>query len=77
MARSGDRGATWRIDRLAGPFDLSTAEPVGGSYLGDFQSLVATKGGFEAAFTLAGPFARTGATDIFRAAIPNLPRGGS
>lgn len=74
LARSADGGRTWTIDELAGPFDISTAPPAsGGAYLGDYQSLVAVPGGFEAAFTLAKPLAHDGPTDVFAAAIGDLP----
>ena len=71
LARSGDGGVTWRIRRLAGPFDLASETPPGdAAYLGDFQSLVPVDGGFEAAFTLAKPLARNGPSDVFAAFIP-------
>jgi hypothetical protein len=70
VARSDDGGANWSVSRLAGPFDMSTAAPSGGNYLGDFQSLVPNGSGFEAAFTLARPFASNGATDIFATSVP-------
>jgi hypothetical protein len=73
LARSGDGGATWTIERLAGPFDIASAPPVGAGYLGDFQSLVPVRGGFQAAFTVARPLAVVGSSDIFRAFIPDLP----
>ncbi len=70
VARSFDGGTTWTIRRLAGPFDMRTAAPVGAGYLGDFQSLVPVSDGFEAAFTLAEPQAQHGPTDIFAEAVP-------
>jgi hypothetical protein len=73
MARSPDGGSTWITEELAGPFDLTSATPVGQGYLGDHQSLVAVPDGFEAAFTLAEPLAHHGPSDVFAAAIPDLP----
>ena len=74
VARSKDAGASWTLDRLAGPFDIATATPPGqANYLGDTQGLVAVSGGFEAAFTAATPVAVNGPTDIFRAFIADLP----
>jgi hypothetical protein len=71
LARSGDRGTTWTIEPLAGPFDLSTAvRLVGSGFLGDYQSLAPVGRGLEAAFTVARPSALKGPSDIFAAAIP-------
>lgn len=74
LARSADDGASWAIEPLAGPFDLRSAGTVGVGALGDYQALVPTSDGFEAAFTLARPYAQHGPTDVFAAAIP--PFGG-
>lgn len=70
FARSEDGGRTWTIDPLAGPFDVSAAKLVEAGNLGDFESLVPTARGFEAAFTLGKPYAQTGASDIFATHIP-------
>jgi len=69
LARSSNRGATWNVTSLAGPFDMRSVVPVGGERLGDFQTLVASRTGFEAAFTLGPPLARNGSTDVFADAI--------
>jgi hypothetical protein len=74
LALSHDGGKTLSTPTmLAGPFDLRSAKPVGGSYLGDYQSLAPTSNGFEAAFTLARPQATSGVTAIFGASIPGRP----
>jgi len=72
FARRDRGGSTWLVDPLASPFDLSTASASGfaAGYLGDYQGLVPTGKGFEAAFTLGRPSAQFGATDIFATALP-------
>jgi len=64
-ASSTGNGGVWKIEALAGPFDLKTAGLFSAGYLGDYQSLVPWRHGFEATFTLAKPFADNGPTDIF------------
>jgi hypothetical protein len=64
-ASSPLKGGAWDIKALAGPFDLKAAGLFGAGNLGDYQSLVAWRHGFEATFTLATPFAGHGPTDIF------------
>jgi BNR repeat-like domain len=64
-AWSTDRGSTWRTLRLAGPFDLHTADlTAGGDFLGDYEGLVGTPNGFAAAYAVAGTLSRAGPTDI-------------
>ena len=51
---STDGGATWRRAKLAGPFDLHTAKITNeGDFVGDYQGLVATTGGFVALYVLS------------------------
>jgi hypothetical protein len=66
LAWSDDQGASWQSLRLAGPFDLHTAElSEGGDFVGDYEGLVGLPGGFAAVNALAGPISRAGPTDIF------------
>jgi hypothetical protein len=70
FAHSEDRGQSWRQAHVAGPTDLRTAPLPGHNYVGEYQGLAALGGrGFAAIFTLAGPQARNGPTDIFFARI--------
>jgi BNR repeat protein len=66
FARSRDRGATWRQEHLAGPFDLRTA-PNG--RLGEYQGLVGLRRGFAGVVTLAGPSAQNGPSDVLVARV--------
>jgi hypothetical protein len=70
FAWSADRGGSWQSLRLAGPFDLHTAKLTdGGDFVGDYEGLVGSAEGFSAAYALAGPISRTGATDVFFSSI--------
>src|SRR5215218_585382 len=67
---SFDRGRSWRTRRLAGPFDLNTAERGGGQlFLGDYEGLAGLPHGFAAAFAQARPRATNGPSDVFFARI--------
>ncbi len=72
FAHSEDRGTTWRQTHVAGPTDLRTAPLPAHNYVGEYQGLAPLQRGFAATFTLAGPQAEDGPTDIFFARI--LPR---
>ena len=55
---------------MSGPTDLRTAPLPSHNYVGEYQGLAALGSrGFAAIFTLAGPQARNGPTDIFFARI--------
>jgi hypothetical protein len=70
FAWSADRGGSWQSLRLAGPFDLHTAKLTdGGDFVGDYEGLAGLPAGFAAAYALAGPISRTGATDVFFSSI--------
>ncbi len=70
FAHSDDGGTSWRQTHVAGPTDLRTAPLPGHNYVGEYQGLAALRGrGFAAVFTLAGPQAQDGPTDIFFARI--------
>jgi hypothetical protein len=77
FAHSHDGGATWRETHLGGPFDLRSAPlrkiPVRGHFVGDYHGLVPLSSGFAAAFALANPKARLGATEIYFARPHTLP----
>ena len=63
---STDGGATWRRAKLAGPFDLHTAKITNeGDFVGDYQGLVATTGGFVALYVQGQPASTHGKTDVF------------
>ena len=65
FAWSIDRGATWRFLRLAGPFDLHTANITsGGDFVGDYDGLVGLPTGFGSLDAVAGSESRNGATDL-------------
>jgi hypothetical protein len=74
FAHSDDRGASWRQSHVAGPTDLRTAPLPAHNYVGEYQGLAGLRRGFAADFTLAGPQAKSGPTDIFFAEIG--PGGG-
>jgi hypothetical protein len=66
FAWSRDRGRSWQSARVAGPFDLRTAPlSADGDFVGDYEGLVGVRGGFAAAYAMAKPLSRSGATDIF------------
>jgi hypothetical protein len=66
FAWSADRGVTWRFLKLAGPFDLHTADLTsGGDFVGDYQGLVGLPGAFAALNALGKPLSRSGPTDLF------------
>lgn len=66
FAWSDDSGTTWRFLRLAGPFDLHTADITeNGDFVGDYEGLVGLPGGFAALNALAEPSSRSGPTDLF------------
>jgi hypothetical protein len=70
MAWSADRGDSWQSVRLAGPFDLHTADLTeGGDFVGDYEGLVGLPAGFAAAYAMAKPLSRSGATDVFFSSI--------
>jgi hypothetical protein len=69
FAHSDDRGTRWRQIHVAGPTDLRTAPPPAHNYVGEYQGLAPLRHGFAAVFTLAGPQAENGPTDIFFARI--------
>jgi len=63
---SRDGGRHWRAKRIAGPFDMTTAESHGGElFLGDYEGLAGLPHGFAAAFAQARPKANQGPSDIF------------
>ncbi|TML01142.1 MAG: exo-alpha-sialidase [Actinobacteria bacterium] len=63
---SVDRGRTWRFLRLAGPFDLHSADiTTGGDFVGDYEGLVGLPAGFAALNAVAKPDSRSGPTDLF------------
>jgi hypothetical protein len=64
FARSDDQGETWCQEDLAGPFDLRTAP---NHRIGEYQGLAGLRRGFAAVFTMAGPAAEDGPSDIFLA----------
>jgi len=65
FAWSADRGATWRFLRLAGPFDLHTANiTTGGDFVGDYEGLVGLPAGFAALNAVARPDSHSGPTDL-------------
>lgn len=81
LARSADRGATWREEHVAGPFDLlsgprSGSAGIGGIFLGDYQAMVGLPDGFGAIFALPKPLAATGPSDVFFARLGAAPAGG-
>lgn len=81
IARSGDRGATWREDHVAGPFDLrsgprSGSAGIGGIFLGDYQGMVGLPEGFGAVFAAPHPLATTGPSDVFFTRFASTPAGG-
>jgi len=60
----------WQTKRVAGPFDLNTAERDGGQlFLGDYEGLAGLPHGFAAAFAQARPRATEGYSDIFFARL--------
>ncbi len=66
FAWSVDRGKTWRFFRLAGPFDLHTADiTTGGDFVGDYEGLVGLPAGFGALNAVAKPASHSGPTDLF------------
>lgn len=75
LATSRDRGRQWRHHRVAGPFDMRTAEQVpgggdGAGYRpGDYFGLAGRPHGFVAAFVMAQPQAKNGPQDVFVARI--------
>jgi hypothetical protein len=74
FAHSNDHGTSWRQIHLAGPTNLRTAPLPAHNYVGEYQGLAALHRGFAAVFTLAGPQAKNGPTDIFFAQIrPGRP----
>ncbi|MDQ6915135.1 MAG: glycoside hydrolase [Actinomycetota bacterium] len=81
LARSGDRGATWREEHVAGPFDLLTgprsgSAGIGGIFVGDYQAMVGLSDGFGAIFAAPKPMAATGPSDVFFARLTTTPAGG-
>jgi hypothetical protein len=62
FAASRNRGATWRQRHLAGPFDLRTAP---NHRLGEYQGIAGLCRGFATVFTMAGPRAGNGPSDVF------------
>jgi hypothetical protein len=81
IARSGNRGATWREDHVAGPFDLRTgprsgSAGIGGIFLGDYQAMVGLPDGFGATFAASRPLATTGPSDVFFTRVGSTPAGG-
>jgi hypothetical protein len=67
---SRNLGSSWHERHLAGPFNQTTAPsldtgPFG--FLGDYQGIAPTTGGFGLTFALAEPLATTPPTDIFYA----------
>ena len=74
FARSTDKGRTWSLRHVAGPFDAlsapeSESSGVAGHFLGDYQSLDGLPQGFIGAFVMAKPAAAVGPSDIFIARI--------
>jgi hypothetical protein len=81
VARSGDRGASWREDHVAGPFDLRTgprsgSAGIGGIFLGDYQAMVGLPEGFGAIFAAPRPVAATGPSDGFFTRLSSTPAAG-
>jgi hypothetical protein len=70
-ATTADGGENWTTIALSAPFDLRS-EPTfnGDETLSNYQGLTATQNGFQAAFAVARPLAKNGASDIMTAAIP-------
>lgn len=68
FAYSADRGASWEIIHLAGPFDLRASYDAELQYdagaLGAYQDLVALADGFGVVFTVGPPLATDGLTDV-------------
>ncbi len=70
FAHSHNGGRTWRERHLAGPFNMRSAPLAGGLlFLGDYQGLARTPGGFAAVFSQAKPRAKAGKADVFFADI--------
>jgi len=68
---SKDRGAHWVEFHAAGPFDLRQAPGSRyGPFIGDYMGMVGLPDGFGAAFVMARPQSRYGATDVFFSKIP-------
>jgi hypothetical protein len=62
---SADEGATWRRQRLAGPFDLLGAKLAReGAFVGDYEALAGLPSGFAAAYVVVGDSGGTGPSDI-------------
>jgi hypothetical protein len=81
LARSGDRGASWQEQHVAGPFDLRTgprsgSAGIGGIFLGDYQAMVGLPEGFGAVFAASRPLAAAGPSDVFFARLASTPAGG-
>ena len=72
FASSRDRGATWRQEHLAWPFDLRTAP---NNRLGEYQGLAGLRHGFAAVFTMSRPAAEDGPSDVFVALAGTRGRG--
>jgi hypothetical protein len=71
---SRDRGRHWRARRIAGPFDMNTAESHGGElFVGDYEGLAPLPQGFAAAFAQARTKAKHGPSDIFFARLHVRP----
>lgn len=71
FSHMGGRG--WKEQHVAGPFDLRTSlrqsAPEHGYTVGDYHGIDGLPHGFGAAFPLAEPYAKFGATDVFFAEI--------
>jgi hypothetical protein len=66
LSTSRDLGRTWVGANVDGPFDLHTAPlSVDGAFVGDYQGLAGTPGGFAMLFVVAKPLASNGPTDVF------------
>jgi hypothetical protein len=66
FAWSADGAQTWDLTRMAGPFDLHTANLTReGDFLGDYEGLAGLPGGFAAVYAMSRPLSRSGPTDVF------------
>ena len=65
LAVSTDGGATWREQRVAGPFDLAMAPIARGYFLGDYQGLVASGTAFVPVYVQTTGTAAANRTDVF------------
>jgi hypothetical protein len=71
-AHADHPGGKWSVTPVAPAFDYRTAGSVyGAGAVGDFETLVPVKGGFETAFVLGPPVSRNGPTDVYATFLPS------